>query len=50
MESILIYLTGTIAVFSTVMVITRLNAVHALLYLILSLLAIGIFFYLTSRL
>ena len=48
MESILIYLTGTIAVFSTIMVITRLNAVHALLYLILSLLAIGIVFYLVG--
>jgi NADH-quinone oxidoreductase subunit J len=48
MESIIIYLTGSIAVFSTIMVITRLNAVHALLYLILSLLAIGIVFYLVG--
>lgn len=46
METILFYIAGAIAVFSTVMVITRLNAVHALLYLILSLLAIAITFYL----
>ena len=46
MENLLIYIAGTIAIVSTLMVITRLNAVHALLYLILSLLAIAIVFYL----
>ena len=46
MENLLIYIAGTVAIISTLMVITRLNAVHALLYLILSLLAIAIVFYL----
>lgn len=39
------YFAAAIALFSTLMVITRLNAVHALLYLILSLLSVGIVFY-----
>lgn len=38
----LFYINAAIAVLSTVMVITRLNAVHALLYLIASLLAIAV--------
>lgn len=42
----LFYLTSAIAVFATVMMITRLNAVHGLLYLILSLLAVGVLFFL----
>lgn len=42
----LFYLTSAVAVFATVMTITRLNAVHALLYLILSLLAVGVIFFL----
>lgn len=46
MESILIYIAATVAIVATAMVITQLNAVHALLYLILSLLAVGIIFYL----
>ncbi len=46
MESLLIYIAATVAIIATAMVITRLNAVHALLYLILSLLAVGIVFYL----
>ncbi len=46
MESLLIYIAASVAIFATIMVITRLNAVHALLYLILSLLAVGIVFYL----
>ena len=46
MESLLIYIAATVAIFASIMVITRLNAVHALLYLILSLLAVGIVFYL----
>ncbi len=46
MESILIYIAATVAIIATTMVIIQLNAVHALLYLILSLLAVGIIFYL----
>ena len=46
METLLIYIAASVAIFATIMVITRLNAVHALLYLILSLLAVGIVFYL----
>ncbi len=46
MDLILFYLAGLVAVASTVMVITRLNGVHALLYLILSLLAVAMLFFL----
>lgn len=46
MELFFFYLASFVAVFSTVMVITRLNAVHALLFLIVSLLAVGMVFYL----
>ncbi|MGJ0483327.1 MAG: NADH-quinone oxidoreductase subunit J [Methylomicrobium sp.] len=46
MTLILFYLTSAVAVFATVMMLTRLNAVHGLLYLILSLLAVGIIFFL----
>jgi NADH-quinone oxidoreductase subunit J len=42
----LFYITSTVAIFATVMMITRLNAVHGLLYLILSLLAVGVLFFL----
>jgi len=41
----LFYITSAVAVFATVMMITRLNAVHGLLYLILSLLAVGVLFF-----
>ncbi|MHB8993974.1 MAG: NADH-quinone oxidoreductase subunit J [Armatimonadota bacterium] len=44
--SILLYLAAAVAVVSTVMVITRLNAVHALLYLVVSLLAVALVFFL----
>ncbi len=40
------YLAATVAVISTLMMLTRLNAVHALLYLIVSLLAVALVFYL----
>jgi len=43
---ILFYSAALVAVFSTVRVITSINAVHALLYLILSLVASGAVFYL----
>ncbi|MGZ5054110.1 MAG: NADH-quinone oxidoreductase subunit J [Methylobacter sp.] len=42
----LFYITAAVAVFATVMMITRLNAVHGLLYLILSLLSVGVLFFL----
>ncbi|MCE5325508.1 MAG: NADH-quinone oxidoreductase subunit J [Planctomycetaceae bacterium] len=41
----LFYISGVVAVAATVMVITRSNAVHALLYLIVSLLAVAMVFY-----
>jgi NADH-quinone oxidoreductase subunit J len=40
------YVAGAIAVVATIMTITRLNAVHALLYLTVSLLAVAVDFYL----
>ena len=46
MAMILFYISSAVAVFATVMTITRLNAVHGLLYLILSLLAVGVIFFL----
>jgi len=39
------YVAAAIAVLATVLTITRLNAVHALLYLVVSLLAVAIVFY-----
>lgn len=39
------HLAAAIAIVSTAMVITRSNAVHALLYLVVSLLAVGVIFY-----
>lgn len=42
---IIFYLSAVVAVVSTLMVITRKDAVHALLYLIVSLLAISIIFF-----
>jgi NADH-quinone oxidoreductase subunit J len=39
------YISAAIAIVSTMMVITRLNAVHALLYLIVSLLSIALVFF-----
>lgn len=46
MELVLFYLSALIAVASTIMVVTHTNTVHALLYLIVSLLASGFIFYL----
>jgi NADH-quinone oxidoreductase subunit J len=42
----LFYLASVVAVFCTIMVITRLNAVHALLYMVMSLLSIALVFFL----
>jgi NADH-quinone oxidoreductase subunit J len=39
------YIAAAVAVISTLMVITRLNAIHALLYLIVSLLAVAVIFF-----
>lgn len=39
------YVTGAVALLATFMVVTRTSAVHALLYLIVSLLAVAIIFY-----
>ena len=39
------YISATVAVISTIMVITRLNTVHALLYLIVSLLSVAVLFF-----
>jgi NADH-quinone oxidoreductase subunit J len=43
--NLIFYIASAVAIFSTIMVITRLNAVHALLYLIVSLLAVSVIFY-----
>src|ERR1700690_1111123 len=43
---ILFYIAGAVAVISTVLMLTRLNVVHALLYLIVSFLAIAVVFFL----
>jgi len=39
------YIAGAVAIAATIMMLTRLNAVHALLYLIVSLLAAAVIFY-----
>src|SRR5215469_11675421 len=39
------YIAGVVAVISTFLMLTRLNVVHALLYLIVSLLAVAVVFY-----
>lgn len=46
MEMVLFYIASGVAVFATLMMITGFNAVHSLLYLILSLLAVGVLFFL----
>jgi NADH-quinone oxidoreductase subunit J len=46
--NIIFYIAAIVAIISTLLVITRLNAVHALLYLIVSLLAISVIFYITG--
>lgn len=42
---VLFYIAAAVAIFATLMMLTRLNAVHALLYLIISLLAVAIVFF-----
>ncbi len=46
MTGVIFYVAGALAVFCTVMVITRSNIVHALLYLVVSLLALALVFFL----
>lgn len=46
MEVLLFYIAASISLIATVLVITRANASHALIYLIVSLLAIAVIFYL----
>ena len=41
----LFYVSATVAIAATLMMVTRVNAVHALLYLIVSLLAVAVTFY-----
>ncbi|MBV6418898.1 MAG: NADH-quinone oxidoreductase subunit J [Ignavibacteriaceae bacterium] len=43
--TIAFYIASLVAIISTIMVITRLNAVHALLYLIVSLLSVAVIFF-----
>jgi NADH-quinone oxidoreductase subunit J len=43
--TVVFYIAGAVAIASTVMAITRLEAVHALLYLIVSLLAVALMFF-----
>jgi NADH-quinone oxidoreductase subunit J len=43
--TLMFYLAGAVAVVATLLVITRTNAVHALLYMILSLLSVALVFY-----
>ena len=42
----LFYIAATVSLVSTIMAVTRYNAAHALIYLIISLLASAIIFYL----
>ena len=42
---IIFYISAVVAVFATIMAITRLNAIHALLYLVVSLIAVAVVFY-----
>lgn len=42
------YLSAAVAIVSTVLMLTRMNAVHALLYLILSLLSVAVIFFISG--
>lgn len=46
MELVLFYIAGAVALFATVFALTRTNAAHALIYLIVSLLAVAVIFFL----
>jgi len=46
METVLFYIASTVALAATILALTRTNAVHALIYLIISLLAVAVVYYL----
>jgi NADH-quinone oxidoreductase subunit J len=46
METTLFYLAASVSIIATLLVVTRTNASHALIYLIISLLSIAVIFYL----
>jgi len=46
MELVLFYIAAAVALFATVFALTRTNATHALIYLIVSLLAVAVIFFL----
>jgi NADH-quinone oxidoreductase subunit J len=46
--NVLFYIAASVAIISTIMAISRRNAIHSLLYLILSLLAVSVVFYLLN--
>jgi len=46
LEISLFYVAATVALISTIFAMTRINAIHALIYLIVSLLAVAVIFYL----
>ena len=46
LEVVLFYIAATVALVATIMAMTRANAAHALIYLIVSLLAVAVIFYL----
>ena len=46
LELVFFYIAATAALVATVMAMTRANAIHALIYLIVSLLAVAVIFFL----
>lgn len=46
LEIVFFYIAATVALIATVMAMTRANAIHALIYLIVSLLAVAVIFFL----
>jgi len=46
--NIIFYIASAVAFFSTVMVVTRKNAIHALLYLVVSLLSVSVIFFISG--
>jgi len=46
METVLFYIAATVALAATMLALTRTNAAHALIYLIISLLAVAVVYYL----
>ena len=46
LEITLFYIAATVALVATILAMTRANAIHALIYLIVSLLAVAVIFYL----